>query len=75
MTAVVELCVVSVCVVSLLTGCVLGQVCVPFNLVKRSPRGEHTFTLMNTHQVIGSLTTEVMRVRMHTNKSVQHWTV
>ncbi|XP_060764168.1 C2 domain-containing protein 2 isoform X2 [Neoarius graeffei] len=39
--------------------CVLGQVCVPFNLVKRSPRGEHTFTLMNTHQVIGSLTTEL----------------
>ncbi|KAF7701433.1 C2 domain-containing protein 2 isoform X1 [Silurus meridionalis] len=39
--------------------CVLGQVCVPFNLVKRSPRGENTFTLMNTHQVIGSLTTEL----------------
>ncbi|KAG7322735.1 hypothetical protein KOW79_014081 [Hemibagrus wyckioides] len=39
--------------------CVLGQVCVPFNLVKRSPRGQHTFTLSNTHQVIGSLTTEL----------------
>ncbi|XP_053097241.1 C2 domain-containing protein 2 isoform X1 [Pangasianodon hypophthalmus] len=39
--------------------CVLGEVCVPFNLVTRSPRGQHTFTLMNTHQVIGSLTTEL----------------
>ncbi|XP_053500648.1 C2 domain-containing protein 2 isoform X3 [Ictalurus furcatus] len=39
--------------------CVLGQVCVPFNLVKRIPRGLQTFTLMNTHQVIGSLTTEL----------------
>ncbi|XP_027014289.2 C2 domain-containing protein 2 isoform X1 [Tachysurus fulvidraco] len=39
--------------------CVLGQVCVPFNLVQRSPRGQHTFTLINTHHVIGSLTTEL----------------
>ncbi|KAM9456085.1 C2 domain-containing protein 2 [Clarias gariepinus] len=38
---------------------VLGQVCVPFNLVQKTPRGQHTFTLMNTHQVIGSLTAEV----------------
>ncbi|TTS33140.1 C2 domain-containing protein 2 [Bagarius yarrelli] len=40
-------------------GCVLGEVCVPFNLVKRSPRGQQTFTLINTHQDIGSLTTEL----------------
>lgn len=39
--------------------CVVGQVCVPFNLVKRSPKGQHTFTLINTHQEIGSLTTEL----------------
>ncbi|MCJ8742129.1 hypothetical protein PDJAM_G00078790 [Pangasius djambal] len=39
--------------------CVLGEACVPFNLVTRSPRGQHTFTLMNTHQAIGSLTTEL----------------
>ncbi|KAI4880438.1 hypothetical protein NFI96_018420 [Prochilodus magdalenae] len=38
--------------------CFLGQVCVPFDLVKRQPRGQHTFALMNGEQVTGSLTSE-----------------
>ncbi|XP_017543945.2 C2 domain-containing protein 2 isoform X2 [Pygocentrus nattereri] len=36
----------------------LGQVCVPFDLVKRHPRGQQTFALMNNDQVTGSLTSE-----------------
>ncbi|KAL7846296.1 hypothetical protein SRHO_G00212760, partial [Serrasalmus rhombeus] len=38
--------------------CLLGQVCVPFDLVKRHPRGQQTFALMNNDQVTGSLTSE-----------------
>ncbi|XP_007259484.3 C2 domain-containing protein 2 isoform X2 [Astyanax mexicanus] len=40
--------------------CLLGQVCVPFNLVMRHPRGQQTFTLMNDDRVTGSLTSEFM---------------
>ncbi|KAL7848513.1 hypothetical protein AOLI_G00232310 [Acnodon oligacanthus] len=38
--------------------CLLGQVCVPFDLVKRHPRGQQTFALMNNDRVTGSLTSE-----------------
>ncbi|KAL0994386.1 hypothetical protein UPYG_G00121530 [Umbra pygmaea] len=36
----------------------LGQVSVPFDLVKKQPKGQQTFALLNTDQVTGSLTTE-----------------
>ncbi|XP_066507050.1 C2 domain-containing protein 2 isoform X1 [Hoplias malabaricus] len=39
-------------------GCLLGQVCVPFDLVKRHPRGPQTFALMSAERVIGSLSSE-----------------
>ncbi|XP_052463948.1 C2 domain-containing protein 2 isoform X1 [Carassius gibelio] len=36
----------------------LGQVSVPFDLVKKHPKGQQTFSLMVKDQVTGSLTTE-----------------
>uniref|UniRef100_A0A672LXG0 C2 domain-containing protein 2-like n=1 Tax=Sinocyclocheilus grahami TaxID=75366 RepID=A0A672LXG0_SINGR len=36
----------------------LGQVSVPFDLVKKHPKGQQTFSLMAKDQVTGSLTTE-----------------
>uniref|UniRef100_A0A8C6NQ82 C2 calcium dependent domain containing 2 n=1 Tax=Nothobranchius furzeri TaxID=105023 RepID=A0A8C6NQ82_NOTFU len=36
----------------------LGQVCVPFDLVKKQPEGQQTFALMTKDKVTGSLTTE-----------------
>ncbi|KAF7667410.1 hypothetical protein LDENG_00063960 [Lucifuga dentata] len=36
----------------------LGQVSVPFDLVKKQPKGEQTFALMTKDKVTGSLTTE-----------------
>lgn len=36
----------------------LGQVSVPFDLVKKHPKGQQTFSLMTKDQVTGSLTTE-----------------
>ncbi|XP_072515209.1 C2 domain-containing protein 2 [Salminus brasiliensis] len=38
--------------------CLLGQVSVPFDLVKRLPRGQQTFALMSADQMTGSLTSE-----------------
>ncbi|XP_036450857.1 C2 domain-containing protein 2 isoform X2 [Colossoma macropomum] len=43
---------------SALESCLLGQVCVPFDLVKRHPRGQQTFALMDADRVTGSLTSE-----------------
>ncbi|KAM3600694.1 uncharacterized protein V6R79_000840 [Siganus canaliculatus] len=37
---------------------VLGQVSVPFDLVKKQPKGQQTFALMTKEEVTGSLTTE-----------------
>uniref|UniRef100_A0A8C6LEF7 C2 calcium dependent domain containing 2 n=1 Tax=Nothobranchius furzeri TaxID=105023 RepID=A0A8C6LEF7_NOTFU len=39
-------------------GSSLGQVCVPFDLVKKQPEGQQTFALMTKDKVTGSLTTE-----------------
>ncbi|XP_051541132.1 C2 domain-containing protein 2 isoform X1 [Myxocyprinus asiaticus] len=36
----------------------LGQVSVPFDLVRKHPKGQQTFSLMTKDQVTGSLTTE-----------------
>ncbi|KAK7120667.1 hypothetical protein R3I94_020604 [Phoxinus phoxinus] len=36
----------------------LGQVSVPFDLVKKHPKGQHTFSLTNKDHMTGSLTTE-----------------
>ncbi|MEQ2259966.1 hypothetical protein XENORESO_018126, partial [Xenotaenia resolanae] len=36
----------------------LGQVCVPFDLVKKQPKGQQTFALKTKDTVTGSLTTE-----------------
>ncbi|XP_076024871.1 C2 domain-containing protein 2 [Genypterus blacodes] len=36
----------------------LGQVSVPFDLVKKQPKGQQTFALMTKDEVTGSLTTE-----------------
>ncbi|XP_017286602.1 C2 domain-containing protein 2 isoform X2 [Kryptolebias marmoratus] len=36
----------------------LGQVCVPLDLVKKQPKGQQTFTLVTKDTVAGSLTTE-----------------
>ncbi|XP_062870460.1 C2 domain-containing protein 2 [Trichomycterus rosablanca] len=41
-----------------LDGRLLGEVCVPLDLVRRNPRGQQTFTLKNTTGETGSLTTE-----------------
>lgn len=38
--------------------CLLGQVSVPFDLVKKHPKGQQTFALMTKDGVTGSLTTE-----------------
>ncbi|XP_063060263.1 C2 domain-containing protein 2 [Engraulis encrasicolus] len=38
--------------------CVLGQVSVPFDLVKKHPRGQQTFALMTKDVVTATLTTE-----------------
>lgn len=38
--------------------CLLGQVSVPFDLVKKEPKGQQTFALMTKDVVTGSLTTE-----------------
>uniref|UniRef100_A0A4W4EXP3 C2 domain-containing protein n=1 Tax=Electrophorus electricus TaxID=8005 RepID=A0A4W4EXP3_ELEEL len=38
--------------------CLLGQVCVPFDLVKKHPRGQQSFALMSADRVTGSLTAE-----------------
>ncbi|XP_073336036.1 C2 domain-containing protein 2 [Pagrus major] len=38
--------------------CLLGQVSVPFDLVKKQPKGQQTFALMTKDKVTGSLTTE-----------------
>ncbi|KAM8742064.1 C2 domain-containing protein 2 isoform 1-T1 [Acanthopagrus schlegelii] len=38
--------------------CLLGQVSVPFDLVKKHPKGQQTFALMTKDKVTGSLTTE-----------------
>lgn len=43
----------------------LGQVSVPFDLVKKQPKGQQTFALMTKDGVTGSLTTEVRP--SHTN--------
>ena len=45
--------------VSFLSDCLLGQVSVPFDLVKKHPKGQQTFALMTKDKVTGSLTTEV----------------
>nr|XP_046159713.1 C2 domain-containing protein 2-like [Oncorhynchus gorbuscha] len=37
----------------------LGQVSLPFDLVKKQPKGQQTFTLMTEDQVTGSLTAEL----------------
>lgn len=37
----------------------LGQVSVPFDLVKKHPKGQQTFALQTKDGVVGSLTTEV----------------
>ena len=37
----------------------LGHVFVPFDLVKKQPKGHQTFTLMTKDKVTGSLTTDV----------------
>uniref|UniRef100_A0A1A7YCV6 C2 calcium-dependent domain containing 2 n=1 Tax=Iconisemion striatum TaxID=60296 RepID=A0A1A7YCV6_9TELE len=37
----------------------LGQVCVPFDLVKKQPKGQQTFALMSKDKVTGSLITEL----------------
>ncbi|KAM6970674.1 C2 domain-containing protein 2 [Aplochiton taeniatus] len=39
-------------------GSLLGQVSVPFDLVKKHPKGQQTFALITKDQVTGSLTTE-----------------
>ncbi|XP_028839809.1 C2 domain-containing protein 2 isoform X2 [Denticeps clupeoides] len=36
----------------------IGQVSVPFDLVKKQPKGQHSFELMTKDEVVGSLTTE-----------------
>ncbi|KAJ8342559.1 hypothetical protein SKAU_G00324870 [Synaphobranchus kaupii] len=36
----------------------LGQVSVPFDLVKKQPKGQQSFALMNKDQVVGTLSTE-----------------
>ncbi|KAF6740002.1 C2 domain-containing protein 2 [Oryzias melastigma] len=36
----------------------LGQASVPFDLVKKQPKGQHTFALMTKDKVTGSLTTD-----------------
>ncbi|XP_061104510.1 C2 domain-containing protein 2 [Conger conger] len=36
----------------------IGQVSVPFDLVKKQPKGQQTFALMNKDQVAGTLSTE-----------------
>ncbi|KAI3373421.1 hypothetical protein L3Q82_022026 [Scortum barcoo] len=38
--------------------CLLGQVSVPFDLVKKQPKGQQTFALMTKDVVTGSLTTD-----------------
>ncbi|XP_076130332.1 C2 domain-containing protein 2 isoform X1 [Alosa pseudoharengus] len=40
------------------TGSLVGQVSVPFDLVKKQPKGQQTFALMTKDVVIGTLTTE-----------------
>lgn len=40
-------------------GSLLGKVSVPFDLVKKHPKGEQTFALKAEDTVTGSLTTEV----------------
>lgn len=48
--------------------CLLGQVSVPFDLVKKHPKGQQTFALQTKDGVVGSLTTEVRTVMLsHTN--------
>lgn len=37
----------------------LGQLSVPFDLVKKQPKGQQTFALMTKDMVTGSLTTDV----------------
>lgn len=37
----------------------MGQVSVPFDLVKKQPKGQQTFALMTKDVVTGTLTTEV----------------
>lgn len=39
--------------------CLLGQVSVPFDLVKKHPKGQQTFALQTKDGAVGSLTTEV----------------
>lgn len=39
----------------------LGQVSVPFDLVKKQPKGQQTFALTTKDGATGSLTTEVRR--------------
>lgn len=45
--------------VSSSAGFLLGQVSVTFDLVKKQPSGQQTFTLMTKDGASGSLTTEV----------------
>lgn len=42
-----------------LSDCFLGRVSVPFDLVKKQPKGQQTFALMTKDTVTGSLTTDV----------------
>lgn len=46
------------CAISLVDS-LLGQVSVPFDLVKKQPKGQQTFALLTKDRVTGSLTTEV----------------
>lgn len=46
------------CAISIVDS-LLGQVSVPFDLVKKQPKGQQTFALLTKDRVTGSLTTEV----------------
>lgn len=46
------------CVLSL-SDSLLGEMSVPFDLVKKQPKGQQTFALMTKDTVTGSLTTDV----------------
>lgn len=47
----------------------LGQVSVPFDLVKKHPKGQQTFALQTKDGAVGSLTTEVRTATLSHTKS------
>lgn len=47
----------------------LGQVSVPFDLVKKHPKGQQTFALQAKDGAVGSLTTEVRTATLSHTKT------